>query len=235
MTRPDIEFIAHQDTPTGTLILCKRPNPSKPGTTVTELTLDHEFLMSSHITFSERALSRVALEMHAGKDLNVLVGGLGLGYTAWEVVQSPRVARVEVVELEAAVIKWLNEGLVPLSDQLVAEPRVDIVEADVFEKLSQAPESAASLFDLILIDVDHSPADHLGNSQNDTFYTADGLRAARRHLAPGGVFGVWSYAESSPFAGALRDVFREVRLEPVPFMNDLTEEAATDWLFFAHD
>ncbi len=233
MTLPNIEFIAHQDTPTGTLILSKRPSQSELGTTVTELALDHEFLMSSHVTFSERALSRVALEMHTGKELQVLVGGLGLGYTAWEVVQSPRVARVEVVELEAAVIRWMNEGLVPLSDQIAAEPRVEIVNEDVFAKLASAPSE--TLFDLILIDVDHSPAQHLGNSQNDAFYTAEGLRAARRHLAPGGVFGVWSYAESSPFAAALREVFREVRVEPVPFTNDIAEQEATDWLFFARD
>ncbi len=58
---------------------------------------------------------------------------------------------------------------------------------------------------------------------------------ARRlnHLAPGGVFGVWSYAESSPFADALREVFEEVRAEPITFMNDVIGAETTDWLFFA--
>ena len=72
--------------------------------------------MSSHITYSERALSRIALEMHPGKSLRVLVGGLGLGYTAWEVLQSDRVATCEVVEYVPAVIQWMKEGLVPLSE-----------------------------------------------------------------------------------------------------------------------
>ena len=66
-------------------------------------------------------------------------------------------------------------------------------------------------------------------------HTAAGLRAAQRHLAPDGVLGVWSYAESSPFAEALREVFREVRIEPVTFVNDLLDEETTDWLFFARD
>ncbi len=235
MDDSNIEFLAHHDTAIGTLILRRRELLSKPGTVVTEITLDHAFLMSSYITVSERALSRIALEMHTGDPLQVLVGGLGLGYTAWEALQSPRVARAEVVEFSPAVIAWMAEGLVPLSSQLAAEPRAEIVEGDVFKRLSLPPDLAAPLFDLILIDVDHSPAEPLNDAGNDGFYTAEGLRAAQRHLAPGGVLGVWSYAESSPFAEALRETFREVRIEPVTFMNDLIDEETTDWLFFAHD
>ncbi len=233
MNDSDIEFLAHQDTAIGTLILRRRAFLSKPGT-VTEITLDHEFLMSSYITVSERALSRIALELHTGRQLQVLVGGLGLGYTAWEVLQSSRVARAEVVEFVPAVIAWMKEGLVPLSSRLAAEPRVEIVEGDVFQRLALPPDPAGPPFDLILIDVDHSPAEHL-DARSEGFYTAEGLRAARRYLAPGGVLGVWSYAESSPFAGALREVFREVRIEPVTFVNDLIDEETTDWLFFARD
>jgi spermidine synthase len=235
MNDSNIEFLAHQDTAIGTLILRRRALLSKPGTVVTEITLDSEFLMSSYITVSERALSRIALEMHTGSQLQVLVGGLGLGYTAWEVLQSSRVARAEVVEFAPAVIAWMKEGLVPLSNRLAAAPRVEIVEGDVFQRLALPPDPAGPSFDLILIDVDHSPAEHLGDARNGGFYTVEGLRAARRHLAPGGVLGVWSCAESSPFAGALREVFREVRIEPVTFLNDLIDEEATDWLFFARD
>jgi spermidine synthase len=235
MNDSNIEFLAHQDTAIGTLILRRRVFFSRPDTVVTEITLDHQFLMSSYTTVSERALSRIALEIHPGSQLQVLVGGLGLGYTAWEVLQSPRVARAEVVEFAPAVIAWMKDGLVPLSSRLAAEPRVEIVEGDVFQRLALPPDPAGPPFDLILIDVDHSPADHLGEPRKDGFYTAKGLRAARRHLAPGGVLGVWSNAESSPFAEALREVFGEVRIEPVTFVDDLIDHEATDWLFFARD
>jgi spermidine synthase len=190
MADSNVEFLAHQDTTIGTLILRRRELLSRPGTVITEIMLDHALLMSSCNTVSERALSRIALEMYAGDGLEVLVGGLGLGYTAWEVLRSPRVARVEVVELVPAAIEWMRDGLLPLSTDL-------------------------------------------GDAGNHGFYTAAGLRAARRHLAPDGVLGVWSYAESSPFADALREVFGEVRIEPVTFHNELTGEDATDWLFFA--
>ena len=233
MKTSEIEFVDHEDTSIGTLVLRRIQLASEPGTVVTEINLDHEFLMSSHVTVSERALSSIALEMHSGDDLQVLVGGLGLGYTAWEVLESPRVARAEVVELVPAVVRWMAEGLVPLSEELNAEPRLEVVQGSVFDKLAEPPQVGGPRFDLILIDVDHSPAEHLGDDPNDLFYTAEGLRAARRHLAPGGVFGVWSYAESSPFADALREVFEEVRAEPITFMNDVIGAETTDWLFFA--
>ena len=235
MRDSNIEFIGHEDTSIGTLILRRRELLSRPGTVITEVSLDHALLMSSHITTSERALASIALQMHEGDDLQVLVGGLGLGYTVWESVQSPRVARAEVVEFVPAMIAWMKDGLLPLSSALAAEPRVHIVQGDVYQRLASPPDEGAPRYDLILIDVDHSPDERLDEARGDGFYTAEGLRAARRHLAPGGVLGVWSYAESSPFEKALREVFRQVRVEPVIIDSELFEKEMTDWLFFAHD
>jgi spermidine synthase len=167
--------------------------------------------------------------MHAGTGLRVLVGGLGLGYTAHAALASERVARVEAVELLTHVMDWLEDDLVPLSSELKADPRFRTVQGDVYARLAGAP---AVPYDLILIDVDHSPDDRLDQG-NGFFYTEEGLRRARRHLAPGGVLGVWSYAESSPFSRSLRAVFDEVRAEPVTFYVDMVEEERTDWLFFA--
>jgi spermidine synthase len=196
---------------------------------VTEITLDHEFLMSSLHTASERALADIAVEMHGGDDLRVIVGGLGLGYTAEAVLGSKRVATLEVVEYLAPVIHWVESGLVPLSDTLKRDERLSITRGDIYARLSQPP---AACWDLILIDVDHSPDEPLGE-ESDSFYTEEGLRRARAHLAPGGVLGVWSYAECSPFADALGRVFPEVRVEPVRFWNHIIDEEETNWLFFA--
>ena len=203
--------------------------PGRPGLSVTEITLDHEFLMGSYVTDSERALARIALEMHPGRGLDVLVGGLGLGYTAHAALASDRVATLEVVEFLPQVIDWLRRGLLPLSRELVADARLHVTEGDVYARLRGAP---ARRHDLILIDVDHSPVETLGDD-NDSFYAESGLRLARRHLAPGGILGVWSYAEHSPFEAALRRVFAEVRIEGVEAVNDLVDVEQTDWLFFA--
>jgi spermidine synthase len=223
------EILAYDDTPLGPLCLRRRELLGRPGTMVTEVTLDHEFLMSSYITDSERALARVALTMHAGQQLEVLVGGLGLGYTAREALVSDRVCRVEVIEYLPQVIGWLRDGLIPLAGELNGEPRLLVTRNDVYALLAAPPERQR---DLILIDVDHSPDEHLGSS-NGAFYTAAGLTQARRHLKPDGILAIWSYAEHSSFSEALHAVFSDVRAEPVTVWNDLVDEEQTDWLFFA--
>ncbi|MBI4422489.1 MAG: spermidine synthase [Elusimicrobia bacterium] len=226
---PRFEVLAYEDTALGPLCLRRRELLVEPGTVVTEVTLDHEFLMGSYNTASERALASVALALRPGRDLDVLVGGLGLGYTAREALASDRVGRVEVVELLPQVIGWVERGLVPLAGELKADPRLAIVEGDVYRRLAAPPRRA---HDLILIDVDHSPSERLDEASG-SFYAREGLESAKRHLRPGGVLAVWSCAESSPFSEALRRAFREVRVEPVAFMNKLVGSAQTDWLFFA--
>jgi spermidine synthase len=229
MSVSNLEILAYDPSPLGLLCLRRRELLSHPGTLVTEVTLNNEFLMSSLYTDSERALARTALQLHSGDDLLVLVGGLGLGYTAHEALVSDRVARVEVVELLPQVIDWLERGLVPLASVLRDERRLAVVQDDIFRRLASSPDD---LHDVILIDVDHSPEERLGE-ESSSFYTTLGLLAARRHLASDGVMAVWSYVESPPFADALRTVFEQVRVEPVTYVNRLVDQQQTDWLFFA--
>ena len=231
MSISNLEILAYETTPLGDLCLRRRELLSRPGTVITEITLDHELLMSSYNTTSERALAEETLSRHAGRDLSVLVGGLGLGYTANEVLQSTRVRRVEVIEFLPDVVGFLRDGLIPLSPALLADPRFSVCEGDVFATL-RAP--ANQRWDLVLIDVDHSPDEHLGNA-NESFYTESGLASAKQHLAPGGILAVWSYASNSPFVEALHAAFPVVETVPVSYVTDLVDEEFTDWLFVASD
>jgi len=228
MNPPGLEILAWEETPLGVLCLRRRSLPSSPGETVTEITLDHEFLMSSLHTESERALAGHAVAMHGGDGLRVLVGGLGLGYTAAAVLDTGRAARVEVVELLPQVIGWMREGRVPLSARFAAEARLELIEGDVYAKL--AGEGAAA-FDVVLIDVDHSPEERLDHGPG-AFYTPDGLAAARTHLAEGGVLGIWSSGEHPEFAAAMRGAFADTAVVPVTFRNRHVGIVQTDWLFF---
>jgi spermidine synthase len=158
----------------------------------------------------------------------VLVGGLGLGYTARAALASPRVAGVEVVEYLPEVIGWLERGLIPLAGELRDDARLRVVQGDVYARLTGPADTR---FDLILIDVDHAPDDRLGDG-NGAFYTAAGLARVSAHLAPGGVLGVWSADDSEPFAALLRDAFEAVRVERVTHLNEMVGEESTDWLFF---
>lgn len=157
-----------------------------------------------------------------------MVGGLGLGYTAAEALKCDRVGELHVVEFLPDVIRWMVERLVPLSESLNADERVSIEHGDVYGRLADTPGQP---FDLIVIDVDHSPEDVLGN-QSQGFYSQPGLEKAMRRLTPGGVLKVWSYAESTPLLDNMRAVFDDVEVEPVTIWNDLIQEEQTDWLYF---
>ena len=231
MSASNLRILAYEKTPLGDLCLRRRELLSEPGTVITEITLDHQLLMSSHNTVSERALAAEALARHPRRDLSVLVGGLGLGYTAAKVLQSGRIKRVEVIELLPAVVGFLRDGLLPLSPELLADTRFGVRAGDVYATLR---EPAEERWDLVLIDVDHSPEDHLG-AGNESFYTESGLARTKHHLAPDGILAVWSYAESSPFVDALRAAFAAVEVVPVSYVNELVDEEHTDWLFLARD
>jgi spermidine synthase len=223
------EILDHCETPLGVLCLRRRELLGHRGAVVTEVTLNHEFLMSSYNTDSERALAEHALALHEGSELRCLIGGLGLGYTAHELLQSPRVAHVDVVELLPQVVGWLEKGLLPLSEELAADSRLHVVPGDVYGQLAGPPSQP---WDLILIDVDHNPDESL-HPQNQAFYSVEGLESASAHLAPGGVLAVWSSEDSGTFLARLEQVFPTARRQPVSWYNELIEEDQEDVLFLA--
>ncbi len=183
---PAYEELDVRDTAQGELILRRRTTPD--GETVHEVTLDGHFLMSSLVHASERALSTLALERLAGDGpFDTIVGGLGLGYTAAELLADPRVGRVDVIERQGAVIDWFVRGLVPLAATLTGDRRCRLVEDDFFAVAT----SDAPPVDAIVVDIDHSPRALLA-PEHAAFYTADGIRRLRARLRPGGVFALWS-------------------------------------------
>lgn len=229
MRASEPEVIACEPTSLGMICLRRREIASQPGRPVVEITLDHQFLMSSGISASERALATRALEIHGGSELDVVVGGLGLGCTALEVLRSDRVRRLEVIELLPAILDWHARDLVPLAAELRADARFRVREADVYAWLASASERRV---DLVLIDVDTAPDERLG-SESGGFYTPAGLARARARLREGGVLGVWSGRESPGFEASLREVFARVEVEPVVFENDVLGGEETNFLYFA--
>ncbi len=86
-----------------------------------EIKLGDEYLMSSLFTVSEVELARLALARLEDRDLHVVVGGLGLGYTACAVLEDDRVSQVLVIEALEPVISWHQQGLVPLGPVLTGD------------------------------------------------------------------------------------------------------------------
>ena len=229
MNVPSLEILESVETAIGLLCLRRRELLSRPGTIVTEVTLDHEFLMSSYNTASEDALATLGIDWHGGKELSVLVGGLGLGYTAQAALDCSPAAKVDVIEFLPEVISWLSRDLIPLAGKLSDEPRFSVFQDDFFKYLG-AP--APRRYDVILVDIDHSPDENLDSTSLD-FYTLEGLARVRAHLEDHGVLAVWSSADNENFASALRDAFSEVRVEAVQWHNELIDEDQCDLVFLA--
>jgi len=121
------EELDYRPTPIGALSLRRRRSPSS-GLDVYEIKLGDEYLMSSQFTEAEIDLARLGLaaltrEALARRDLDVVVGGLGLGYTAQAVLEHSTVRSLVVVDALAEVIEWHEQGLLPLGKQLTGDPR----------------------------------------------------------------------------------------------------------------
>jgi spermidine synthase len=153
---------------------------------VTELIVDGIFAMDDVDTSTERALATEALRRRRGGGLRVLVGGLGLGWTAATVLADPRVAEVDVVELEPALVDWATDGLLPGLPGLPDE-RLRLHVADVADALAAGP----GRWDAVLLDVDNGPA-FLVHEGNAGLYQHSGLTTALAALRPGGVLAFWS-------------------------------------------
>src|SRR3954464_1945734 len=115
----------------GVISLRRRIEPSLQ-IDVYEVKLGDEFLMSSLFTVAEIELAKLGLAELAGTNLDVVVGGLGLGYTARAVLEDPRVRSLHVVEALDAVIDWHQRDLLPLASGLASDPRCQVIEGDFF-------------------------------------------------------------------------------------------------------
>jgi spermidine synthase len=228
--RRRVEELDFQDTPIGAISLRRRTHPGL-GVEVFEVLLGEEYLMSSLFTVAEVELARLGLAACPGAELDVVVGGLGLGCTARAALEDARVRSLRVVERLPAVVGWHERRLLPESPALVGDARCTLVVGDFFALV--AGEQAWGPFDAVLLDVDHSPR-HVLHPSHAALYTADGLRRLASRLRPGGVFALWSDdPPDEPFLAVLAEVFASARAHVVAFANPLTGGESTNTVYVA--
>ena len=203
---------------------------------VYEAMLGDEHLMSSLFTTSEIQLARLALAEVPGTGLDVVVGGLGLGYTARAVLEDPRVRSLHVIEALDAVIDWHRQGLVPLADELTSDPRCHLVHGDFFALAEVGagfgPDAPARPH-AVLVDIDHTPR-HLLHPSHAAFYTPAGLGRLAAQLAPGGVFALWSDdLPDDAFLTLMQGAFPSCDAHIVTFPNPHTGGEASNTVYVA--
>ena len=236
--KPLFEELDFRPTPIGDLILRRRRMVMLDDLIVYEVLLGDAFLMSSLFHDVEEALADLGLASVAGEKLDVVVGGLGLGYTAAAALRDARVAELLVVDALAAVIEWHEKSMVPLGETLMANPRCRFIHGDFFA-LAAEPETGfdparpGRKFHAVLLDIDHSPRNLL-DPKNGAFYSEEGLEKLAAQLLPGGVFALWSDdAPDEDFLARLGTVFESAVAEVVKFPNPLLEKESQSTVYVA--
>ena len=230
------EELDFRPTPMGVLSLRRRRRPMSE-VDVYEIKLGDEFLMSSQFTVAEIELARLGLAALDRGDIDVVVGGLGLGYTARAVLENAGVRSLIVVDALAEVIEWHAQGLLPLGRELTGDPRCRLLHGDFFAISDSGqgfdPALPARRFDAVLVDVDHSPQKLL-HPRHAALYAPEGLAKLALHLKPGGVFALWSNdPPDQAFERDLAGAFSTSTAHVVTFDNLQGEHEASNTVYVA--
>ena len=125
---------------------------------------------------AEEAVHYALLEHPAPRKI-LLIGGGASGSIA-EALKHPTVERIDLVELDPALIAH-GETIFPSGRSSLSDPRVHLHYADGRHYLNSTHDT----FDVIIVNVPDPQT-----AQLNRFYTAEFFRSAREHLAPGGLF-----------------------------------------------
>ncbi len=233
----DFEELDFRATPLGELTLRRRRVAALDGQEVFEVKLGDAYLMSSMFHEVEVALADLGLGALGAGEWDVVVGGLGLGYTAVAALAHAAVRSLVVVDALDAVIDWHQRGLVPLGEKLTADPRCRFVHGDFFALSASAggfdPTQPSRRFHAVLLDIDHSPSNLL-HPRHHAFYEPAGLRALAAHLHHGGVFALWSDdPPDDTFLQSLSAVFATAEAHVVTFPNPLLDRESASTVYLA--
>ncbi|GAB2746218.1 spermidine synthase [Nocardioides pakistanensis] len=220
--------VARAESPRGEIVLRERrdPDAGPNAPVVLELRVNGVFVMDTLETSSEKGLASAALRQ-VEDPRNVVIGGLGLGFTMHEVLADHRVERLVVVEIEDALVQWMRGGTVPHGPSYLADERVTVMTADIRTAMAEATPEA---YDLVLLDVDNGPG-FLVHDANEAIYQADFLRQTRACLRDGGALVIWSAAESPRLQAEMESVFGNA--VAVPFEVTLQSRDEQYWVYLS--
>lgn len=196
-------------TPHGELQLQQWPDHDKNNLPVYEIIFNGVFLMASYNELSEKALATLAIEPLASvrDDLQVLIGGLGMGYTLRAALDSEKIKVVDVVEIEGYIIRWAKSLFSELNGNACSDPRVHLIKMDLGDYLFKTVKT----YDAIILDVDNGPT-WLALGGNQRLYEKPALLRIRGLLGENGVFTVWAAEKSETFEMRLKEVFGQAEL-----------------------
>jgi len=210
--------------PRGEVVLRRR---SSTEAVVEELIVNGAFAMDSTDTWTERRLAQVALT--GSHPRRVLVGGLGLGYTAAELLATD-VEHLDVVEIEDCLVDWAYAGLTPTLAAVAGDPRVRLHVDDAIAVLAGRRPGPQGPWDAIVLDIDNGP-DFLIHGANSALYTEPNLAAAYAALSGGGTLAIWCQGPAPELLATLQHLSPTAR--PNPYQRVCDNDTATTEIYTA--
>lgn len=183
--------------------------------------VDGKELMSSYCHVSEDALATVSRRCTTLPKPEIMIGGLGLGFTlAAYIKEFGDNAVLTVVEKSPDIIHWFKTYTNRNSLADLDDSSVNYVCADISK---YNPEKR---FDIIALDVDNGPEAICGE-HNETLYNRDGLKRIFNQLNPEGTLLLWSAFDSESYVEDAKQSGFKVTTEVV----DIPEAGWTHYIF----
>jgi hypothetical protein len=233
------EELEYQKTPFGEISLLRRTDPRLDYRLIYEVKLGEDFLMSSFFVEAEEQLAKLGLEQLKrngfDQNLDIIIGGLGLGYTAQAALNDPAVTLLRTIDVMQPVIKWHQQGILPIGDVLAKSTRSELIHGDFFSIATDAHQGFLNnqAVHAVFLDIDHSPS-HWLNQDNRSFYTKESLTKLANKMLPGGVFGLWSNELPDPqFIKLLNAVFDSAESHIVQFPNPYSGQKSSNSVYIA--
>lgn len=228
MSELEYTEVARAESPRGEIVLRERreADAGENAPAVLELRVNGVFVMDTLETSSEKGLATAALKQ-VEHPRDVVVGGLGLGFTMHEILADKRVEHLVVVEIEDAIVQWMRDGTVPHGPSYLADERVSVMTADIRTAIAEATPAA---YDLVLLDVDNGPG-FLVYDSNEAVYQREFLGQVKAALRPGGALVIWSAAESPALRAEMEQAFGSV--VAVPYDVTLQSREEHYWIYLA--
>lgn len=213
------EIIERATTPSGEWQLQRRDGHY-------EIICNGVFLMASYNRESDRQLAHLALERVTGSELRVLVGGLGIGFTAQAALEDHRVARLDIVELEPLVVGWHRTYFADLCRDPIDDPRVRLIQEDLFNVRLDP-----GTYDALLLDTDNGP-EWLARETNQRIYEPSMVQRFFQALRPGGIVAFWSASPAPEFSELL--AFEAGLVEAIECTDEMAPgRATTAWVYLS--
>jgi spermidine synthase len=188
-------------------------------------TFDTE-LMNSRRHGSEESLAELACHRFKKSNPNILIGGLGMGYTLAAAIEHTGLdSSITVSELIPAVVTWNREHLGHLAGMPLNNPKINVKIEDVAKTIGKEK----SAWDIILLDVDNGP-DGLTQKSNDRLYSISGLKKSFFALRPKGILGIWSSKGDATFSKRLEKSGFKVDIKAVKARKSEKKLKHTIWL-----